>query len=168
MKPGKNAPAPNAHIGMPPQAGFTLIELVVVMVVLAIIAAAAAIHLGGSNGRLGPQADQLASDLRYVQSLSMTRNARHCIAFTAVNYSITNNNCTTPVALLTATNPVQLASGISLVTTNNLLTFNTLGRPFTDAAATTALAAEAVITLSAGSDSLTVRVTPETGRVRVQ
>jgi prepilin-type N-terminal cleavage/methylation domain-containing protein len=170
MKPGTNAPAyfpPDACVGTP-QRGFTLIELVVVMVVLAIIAATAAMRLGGSNGRLGPQADQLVSDIRYVQSLSMTRNARHCIAFTAVNYTITNSNCTTPIALLTAANPVVLASGVTLATTNNLLTFNTLGRPFTDAAATTALAAEAVLTLTAGSDSLTVRVTPETGRVRVQ
>jgi prepilin-type N-terminal cleavage/methylation domain-containing protein len=148
--------------------GFSLIELVVVLVVLAIVAAVAAIQFGGSSSSLGPQADQLVSDIRYVQSLSMTRNAHYCIAFTAVSYTITTNNCTTPVQLPTSANPVLLASGLTLTTTNNLLTFNTLGRPFTDAAAAMALPAEAVITLSAGSDTLTVRVTPETGRVRVQ
>jgi prepilin-type N-terminal cleavage/methylation domain-containing protein len=151
---------------LPRNRGFSLIELVAVLVVLAIVAAVAAIRFGGASSSLGPQADQLVSDIRYVQSLSMTRNARHCIAFTATSYTVTTNNCTTPVPLLTAANPVLLASGLTLTTTNNLLTFNTLGRPFTDAAATTALAAAAVITLTSGSDVLTVRVTPETGRVQ--
>ncbi len=170
MNPRMNSPVccPPAVCRGTSQRGFTLLELVVVMVILATLATTVAMRLGGSNGRLGPQADQLVSDIRYVQSLSMTRNARHCIAFTAANYTVTNNNCTTPIPLLTAANPVLLASGLTLTTTNNLLTFNTLGRPFTDAAGTTPLATEAVTTLTFGSESLTVRVTPETGRVRVQ
>jgi MSHA pilin protein MshC len=148
--------------------GFTLIELVVVLVVLAIVAAMAAVRWSGAGTNLGPQADQLASDIRYVQSLSQTRAQRYCIAFTATNYTVTNNNCATVVNLPTSANPVTISSGITLAFSNPLLTFSTLGRPYTDAAATTPLAADATITLSAGGESMTVRVTPETGRVRVQ
>ena len=148
--------------------GFTLIELVVVLVLLGIVAATVGVRLSGAGANLGAAADQLASDLRTVQSLAQTRAQRHCVGFTAVNDTVTNNNCATAVNLPTSANPVTLPSGIGLASSNALLVFNSLGRPFTDAAATTPLAAEAVITLSAGADSMTVRVTPETGRVRVQ
>ena len=148
--------------------GFSLIELVLVIVLLSIVATTASLRMGNSNTSLGAQAEQLASDIRYTQSLSQTRGQRHCISFTASSYTITNNNCVTAVALPSSPNPVLLAGNITLAWTNNLITFSALGRPFTDAAATTALGpAAAVLTLSAGGDTLTVTVTPETGRVTV-
>jgi type II secretory pathway pseudopilin PulG len=143
-------------------------ELVVVLVLLGIVAATVGVRLGGSGSNLGATADRLASDLRTVQSLAQTRAQRHCVSFAAGNYTVTNNNCATVINLPTSANPVAMPSGITLASTDALLVFNGLGRPFTDAAATTPLAAEAVVTLSAGTESTTVRVTPETGRVRVQ
>ena len=69
--------------------------------------------------------------------------------------------------LPTSVNPQPMGSGTTLTFTNALITFDTLGRPFTDAHATTALVAAAVITLSAGGQNATVRVTPQTGQVTV-
>lgn len=147
--------------------GFTLIELVVVLVLLGIVAAMVGVRLSASTSNLGAVADQLASDIRYAQSLAQTRAQRHCVNLAANGYTVTNNNCVTAVNLPASANPVTLAPGVTLATTNALLSFNTLGQPFTDAAATAPLAAPAVITLSAGGQSQTVRVTPVTGRVSV-
>lgn len=149
------------------QRGFTLVELVVVLVLLGIVAATVGVRMSGASSNLGAQADQLASDIRYVQSLSMTRAQRHCIAFAAASYQVTNTNCTTLIVLPTSVNPQPMGSGTTLTFTNALITFDTLGRPFTDATATTALVAAAVITLSAGGQNTTVRVTPQTGQVTV-
>lgn len=149
-------------------AGFTLIELVVVLLLLGIVAATIGVRMSDSGTNLGAAADQLASDLRTVQSLAQTRAQRHCVSLAATSYTITANNCVTVISLPSSANPVLLSSAITQTSTNALLVFNSLGRPYTDVAATTPLAAEAIITLSAGADSMTVRVTPETGRVRVQ
>ena len=51
------------------------------------------------------------------------------------------------------------------VLTNNYLQFDTLGQPYS--APTTALASNAVITLTDSSGSQTVTVAPVTGRVSV-
>lgn len=151
------------------QRGFTLVELVLVMVLLGVIAAVAGVRWSDAGTNLGPQADRLASDIRYAQSLAMTHGQHFCINLAAASYQVTTNpNCTTLAALPTEqTNPVPLAAGVALATTNAVLNFDTLGRPFSDAAGTTQLAAVAVITLTAGTNVTTVRVTPGTGRVTV-
>ena len=76
------------------QRGFTLVELVVVLVLLGIVAATVGVRMSGASSNLGAQADQLASDIRGAtfQSLSMTRAQRHCIAFAAASYQVTNTN----------------------------------------------------------------------------
>lgn len=154
--------------------GFTLVELIAVILVLAILGFALLAALPGRQVHLAAQADQLAADLRLVQSLSMTRGQRYCLNLTVNSYQLANNGCATLVA-----HPVQGATAAAIALDpgltmtwaglpNGLVTFSGRGEPFVDAAATTALAAEAVITLTADAQTVTVRVTPETGRVRVQ
>ncbi len=154
--------------------GFTLVELIVVMLLIGIVGVALLAALPGRQINLGAAAEQLASDVRLVQSLSMTAGTRHCLNLAATSYAFARNACTTPVAHpaqgATAA-PIALDPGISLGWSGlpgDLLTFSGRGEPFTDAAATTPLAAEAVITLTADGLTRTVRVTPATGRVRVQ
>ena len=60
------------------QKGFTLIELVIIIVLIGIIAAFAAPKLGNiTSTNAASFADKLRADLRYTQNLAMTRNQRY-------------------------------------------------------------------------------------------
>lgn len=159
------------------KSGFTLVELVVTLIVVAILAATFAPRLASESINVGALAEQLAGDIRYVQSLSMTEGKRHCINLTApsTSYSLTTDlllaACPTAVTHpATGSSTVQLISGASITSVTNLpngfAAFNGKGIPYTDAATT--LAADAVITLTIGPDSRTVSISTQTGRVIVQ
>ena len=62
--------------------GFTLIELVMVIVLVAIIAAFVAPRLPNvTTTNAGAFADKLRADIRYAQNLAMTRNQRYRVYF---------------------------------------------------------------------------------------
>ena len=150
--------------------GFTLIELIMVMVVVAVLAVVASMRMPGDGINVSAQAEQLASDIRYTQSLAMSRGQRFQINFTASSYQITNDAGVAQVHPSTGqTAAVGLGStvlsGYNPPLTGNILAFSSLGVPYTDA--TTALAALATLTLTSGGEAITVRVAPQTGRVQV-
>jgi type II secretory pathway pseudopilin PulG len=154
-------------------AGFTLIEMVMMLILIGILAVVF-VPRAPSKGALtfAGQAQQLASDIRYVQTLSMTRGQRHCLNLTSTGYSMTTSNCSTSVGVehpAGAVFPIAL-EGVTLSWTNlpgNLVTFTGKGEPYTDAAAASALAANAVITLNGDGGTGYVCVSPATGRVFV-
>src|SRR4030065_668057 len=80
--------------------GFTLIEMVVVLILIGILAVTF-VERSSSKGALtfAAQAQQLASDIRYVQTLSMTRGERYCLNLTSTGYSMTMTNCSTSVGV---------------------------------------------------------------------
>ena len=150
--------------------GFTVIELVAVIVLLGILAISIVPRYPGKSIELNGQIEQLAGDIRFVQSLSMTHGARYCIFFNAgaASYQFRNTNCSAAVA-----HPATGSSGyISLSNTtmalNNIsgtyIEFDTKGKPYTF----TAPASVATITLSSSGDTRSISVSPETGRVLVQ
>jgi prepilin-type N-terminal cleavage/methylation domain-containing protein len=153
--------------------GFTLIEMVMVLILIGVLAVVF-VPRAPSKGSLtfAGQAQQLASDIRYVQTLSMTRGQRYCLNLTSAGYSMTISNCSTSVGVehpAGATFPITL-DGVTLSWTNlpgSLVTFTGKGEPYTDSAATTALAINAVITLNGDGGPGYVCVTPATGRVFV-
>lgn len=153
--------------------GFTLIEMVMVLILIGVLAVVF-VPRAPSKGSLtfAGQAQQLASDIRYVQALSMTRGQRYCMNFIGTGYSMTTSNCSTSVGVehpAGAVFPITL-DGVTLSWTNlpgNLVTFTGKGEPYTDGAATTALATNAVITLNGDGGPGYVCVTPATGRVFV-
>lgn len=150
--------------------GFTLIELVMVIVLLGTLAALASMRTPGDGINVVAQAEQLASDIRYTQSLAMSRGQRYRINFTATSYQITDmsggpqmhpGTGTTAAVLLT---PAVL-SGYNPPLTNDYVVFDSLGVPYT--APTTALAAVATLTLTDSGETATLRVVPQTGRVQI-
>lgn len=153
--------------------GFTLVELMVMLILVAVLAIAVFPRAPSKASlTLAGQAQQLASDLRYVQALSMTRGQRYCLNLAAGGYRMTTNNCSTSAGVehpAGFTFPVVL-EGVGLSWSglpNGLVTFNGKGVPYADAAATTALAANAVITLNGAEGTMYVCISPVTGRVFV-
>lgn len=158
--------------------GFTLVELVLVMLIVSILAISIWPRSPSSESlTLQGRAEQLASDIRYAQTLSMTTGTRHCLMLEPTSgppysgYSLRSDaSCATAVdhpGGLTA--PVALCLSGTCVTapalTNDFVQFDGLGVPYS--ASATPLAGSAVITIS-DDGSRTVTVTPQTGRVVVQ
>lgn len=151
--------------------GFSLIELIVV-IVLAGILSVAIFSRAPSKGALtiNGEAEQLAADLRYAQTLVQTQGQRICVSFTAAGYRMTTaaSGCATDVQTAAGFTGQVALDDITL--TNNLpssrLVFGDKGVPYTDTVGT-ALASDAQLTLTGEGGTIVVRVSPVTGRVCV-
>lgn len=155
-------------------AGFTIIELIVVLLLMSIIAATV---LGRSitttDLDLNAQTDKLRNHLRYAQSMAMKRtDTKWGIKIEAGQYW-----------LFQGTNPeekqvklpgvdhaggsakVTVASGLSLSTTlgGGFVYFDHLGKPYDS---TLALSLAKTITVAGGSESRPIAIEPETGLIR--
>jgi prepilin-type N-terminal cleavage/methylation domain-containing protein len=160
--------------------GFTLVELVLVLVLVAILAFVALPRLSQNTLELSSQAEQVATDVRYAQALSMTRGAalgsqgRYCIFFTATGYQYRHNNnsyatpCTTAVVHpATGSTTAIVLSGAAVVTANltgSYIEFDTKGQP----TSFTAPASNATVTLNATGGPRVVVISPVTGKATVQ
>ena len=160
--------------------GFTLVELVVVLLLIGILAFFVLPRTSQNTLELSSQAEQVATDIRYAQTLSMTRGAalgtqgRYCIFFTATGYQYRNNGnsyatpCTVAVNHpATGSSTAIVLAGTAVATANltgNYLEFDTKGQPASFAAP----ASNATITLTATGGPRTVVVSPVTGKATVQ
>ncbi len=146
------------------QHGFTLVELVTVLLIVSVISVTAIVSWPGDGISLSAQADQLLGDIRYAQSMAMHRGQRYRINFASDRYWLSDESGATVYAHpVVGSANVALGAGMSLSATNTSLIFNTAGVPYSSTS--TPLASTAVLTLSSGSESIAVRVSPETGRV---
>lgn len=139
-------------------AGFTLVELVIVIVVLSILALYAAMR-GTSTGEatLSSQSEQLARDIRHLQMLAATKGQHLQLRAAPAGYSV--------ACVPGGPNGCDGTADFSVTLTNIVLAgpatqdFDSLGRPVSSAAST--------YTLSAGSSTVAVTVSPITGFVAV-
>jgi prepilin-type N-terminal cleavage/methylation domain-containing protein len=143
--------------------GFTLLELVIVLVILGTLAAFAIPRFSPSDNTVAAQAERLARDLRHVQSLAM--NQGRTLEFdvqSATTYRVTHggNPVTDPATQQAYT--VSLDNSVTLSGTDTA--FDSLGRPV---AAGSLLGTARVFTLSGTTRTATVNLAPVTGFVTV-
>jgi len=150
--------------------GFTVIELVIVLVVAGVIATVISVRWPGFSINLNAQAELLADDIRYTQNLAMTKAQRHRLVKTSANSYQIADSTGAVVVMPSGASSVTFGSGISFgsITNlpNNLIGFNSQGAPYVDTGTPgTALSTVATIALTSSSGTSIVSIYPETGWV---
>ena len=162
--------------------GFTIIELVIVIVLLGIMAVAVSISLAPSSAiRLDTAAKKVAADLRYARSTAFSFAKWHGISFQAdpVNiYTVYQTNGTTDA---TIKDPASLGSnfivnipalygGVSIVSANiaggSKVEFSPIGVPYNDIKGA-AIVSAGTITLQYMGNTKTISITPNTGYISI-
>lgn len=156
------------------RAGFTLIELLIVIVILA-ISAAIAVPMMSSAASMQMRAAGgiVAADLEYAKSMAISRGQNHSVVFDPTNerYEIQNQSGAVikhPVTQkengyvvdFTTDGRLDRVKIDSTTFTDHKVTFDPLGSPV-------GLAAQGVVTLTAGDFTRTVTVEPVTGFISV-
>lgn len=158
------------------QRGFTLIELVVIILITAIIAFVMIPRSDLTGNRAASAARKLLSDIRYAQQLANTTQSRSGVAFAAGSYTVfTNNSSGTP-----ATDPLKGGNyvvnmtgdfaGVTLTMNNidnNIVRFDSLGVPYEDTdGAQNTLDGNETIDVKVGATVVkTITIVPSTGQV---
>lgn len=137
--------------------GFTVIEIISVILVLGILAALALPRLNTSGVGIYTSAQILRSDLRFLQRLAMARNPQTVgaigITFTngATSYTIPD-----PSSIFNITR--NLPSGVSIASPTKTISYNKYGEPEIAGATDT-------VQLTDGTTTLTITVERYTGLV---
>jgi len=151
-----------------PFRGFSLIELIVVIVLMAILVGIAAPRFFGSGEFKAPAfAQELASAARYAQKLAVVSGCPVQLQVSATSYSLFQPQLTTPPCsgTLTMTRPVKhpatgddftgtVPAGIAVVAAPGTIQFAASGVP--DAAASYTIA-DMTVTVAAGSGYVEVQ-----------
>jgi prepilin-type N-terminal cleavage/methylation domain-containing protein len=138
---------PEARAGVNHE-GFTLIELVTILVVLGILAAVAATRLTGTSTiSVKGAAEMIQADIRYAQEAAMAENTAKSVIFSpgASSYTVDSEN-------------KELPSGVS-IGNNFTATFNSLGEPTAGGGGS--------VSISADGQSKTISVSNYTGKVSI-
>jgi MSHA pilin protein MshC len=143
--------------------GFTLLELVIVLVILGTLAALAIPRFAPSDNTVAAQAERLARDLRHAQTLALSQGRTLVFAIqSATVYRVTfgGSTITDPATL----QPYQVTLDNNVTLTGTDTGFDSLGRPVS---AGGVLGTARVYTLSGSSRTATVTLSPVTGFVTV-
>lgn len=145
--------------------GYTLIELISVIMIISIVAVYLIFTWPGAEINLDAQTQQVANDIRYAQALSMTSGLSYkFIILTNTTYQIQQTIAGTPITMAQGNTTVTLNSGITFGSySTSAIEFDGKGQPYNSTG--TILAANATIPLTAGGQTETVTVTPITGSV---
>ena len=156
--------------------GFTLVELTVVVVLIGIISAvvfARSISMDRIN--VVGEVDKIRNHIRFAQSMAMKRNEVWVISFNATHYWLSDITTSNPVKFPGATTDRISLADLNVSRNGNVFAvyFDRLGIPYdsyvdTDTNNPITPGNPMTITISAGSESQTLNVTPQTGFITTQ
>jgi len=153
--------------------GFTFIEFVIVLIIISVLVAIAIPMWPGTSINASAQADQVAADILYTQTLSLTTGERHrFVRLSTTTYQIQDSTGTAIRNPGAGATTITLNSGITFGTftnlPNNLIVFDGKGIPYTTTAIPgTTLAAIASIPIVSASLTKTIQIRPTTGWISV-
>ena len=167
------------------QQGFTLIEITVVLVLMAIISAyVIGRSIGTGQIDLAAQTDKIRNQIRYAQATAMKKSDQiwgikcntgadqYWMFFATIPVDANEPDLEAQQVIFPGerNKKVSLAgTGVDDMSPSFTLFFDRLGKPYTayvDATNNTPLANPLTIIVSAGTQSRTLRLTPETGLVQ--
>lgn len=146
--------------------GFTLIELVMVLVMLGVLAVFAAPRVfNRSDFEARGFHDQTLSTLRYAQKTAIAQRRAVCVAFTATSVTLTrasaeaDSNCDTPLTGSRGEAVLQAPNNVGFTATPATFRFDGLGQPLEGAST------PAPRTIQVGNTDRTITVEAVTGYV---
>jgi prepilin-type N-terminal cleavage/methylation domain-containing protein len=162
--------------------GFTVLEVVAVLVIVGIISAVAVSRIISNQNNLIAATDVLTSHLRLAQARAMSTSADNVNTFSvwgvrfvsATQYHLfycADASACDPAANQTAfpggSIIMDLTQGVQVTNGALVLAFDRFGTPFTDSTLTTSLAAQLTLTLKDNNGNTnTINITPQTGMIK--
>ncbi len=146
--------------------GFTMLELIAVLIIIGILSMWALSSLDDSSYQLSAAKQLLLTRIRYAQSRSMSQDTHLGIVCTGSSYALFSGDSKTnrlhfPDASDTS---VDLPSGITC--TSFVISFDAWGNPYSKADNSEAYSETKTITLSQNGTSQTITLIPVTGYVQ--
>jgi MSHA pilin protein MshC len=151
--------------------GFTIIEIITVLVVMGIIAAFVVGRSRGIGADLVVQAEVLKAHLRYAQTQAINSTLNFGIESDAGgnNYWLFKYDTNEAPPVIKVKLPSESSDQVNLsgdglsITGNAIICFDTRGIPYTDYTAATVQASDRTITISQGSNNMNITITKNTG-----
>lgn len=163
--------------------GFTLIEIIVVVVILAIAAMLAVPMLStAADMQLRTAGNMIAADMEYARSMAISTQQNYSVVFSSANnsYEVRDGVGAVVAHPLKSSSPLSVVFGddsrlekVDITSAdfdgvgNETITFDYLGSPYSGVGVGTALTS-GTISMTADGFSMTITVEPVTGYVTIQ
>lgn len=161
--------------------GFTLVEMIVLVVILSLIALAAVPMIGSAGTmQLKAAANKIAADLEYAKSMAISRQKTYTIGFDALNerYWIMDSDglITNPINNKTFMIDFATEAKLNRVEIDSVdfdsvmsISFDYLGSPYAGSDTSSPLTdGTNGITIKVGDDTMEILVEPVTGYITIQ